>query len=304
MSLLKVFTFSFFLISALGTPISVNYASTKKMKKAKTKKKKKGKKTAQAVSLTVKNENTEVTVRPDTPRKIYYERRFYPHLSEPAKTIGHLNVSYDIFPGSNGATKWYHNALNIGIRDRFQIGTVPLLYVTDENHSFNINMKWNYYRTEVLQFAVGYSYFLNNFKDDFTFLNDQNEVESVSKLYLHYTSFIFNWLPRTSKFSYSFSFNFFNMKTDSQSLNAKINEDDFGTEYFLETSYIISEQFRITGGFGAHRTSPFQFSKSLPIGFGATLTYLRNTRWLNRFSGGLQYIPSTKDLIYLFSFSL
>jgi len=233
-----------------------------------------------------------------------YHKRFYPHMSEAARTIGHFNLSYDIFPGANGYNKWYMNSINVGLSDFFQFGTVPLFYLR-EDAKYNYNLKLNFLRLRQLHLAFGYSKFV--FKLPALHVTERDgSVTKVSAIDVDYVSFIINFLPRYSVLTYALSISTFSLHTDSTRLNQELEKIDYPIEWFFEISHYLTKKFWLTLGYGAQRTDSFKMdSKSLPRGYGATLTWLRpfNIRYLQRVSAGLHYIPQVHRLLALFSLS-
>lgn len=92
---------------------------------------------------------------------------FQSHRAGNPTTVGHLRFNFEPAPGNFSREmddSLFLNTLSIGIGERFEVGTVPLLNLIGQTR--NLTMKYNFYRTEDVSLAVGYSLMRSVFEDN------------------------------------------------------------------------------------------------------------------------------------------
>jgi hypothetical protein len=97
----------------------------------------------------------------DSPKMYVKEVRlfnFQSHRAGNPTTVGHLRFNFEPAPGNTSRSyddNFALSTLSIGIGERFEVGTVPLLSLFGQTP--NLTMKFNFYRTDEISLAVGYS---------------------------------------------------------------------------------------------------------------------------------------------------
>lgn len=248
-----------------------------------------------------KEENVSTEVYPE----------FHSHISLGASTLGPWKVSYKPFPGGYSflSAFLFLNALTLGLGDRFEVGTVPLLYfVRSTGHLFNFSVKWNFYKGEVFQAGVGYSFFAFKIHDlDYIQEADGSRTSNPMITY-SFVPLILNWFPTGWPVRFGLNINIATLYSNSKLLDdelVKINKR-IDIESVLETEFLLSQHWSITQSFTKTRTNSFDVADSpAHFGFGATVHFLRDKdKWFNRVSLGGHYVPAIRQPYLLFSFDI
>jgi hypothetical protein len=66
----------------------------------------------------------------------------------------------------------------------------------------------------------------------------------------------------------------------------------------------VNNTWTVTGGIGESRVNVFELHSPRAFGYGASVSYKRETKWFTRFTGGLHYTPSEDRLGAMVSFDL
>lgn len=83
-------------------------------------------------------------------------RTFTPHLTIDSRTRPIGKVSLQRAPGANINTGMLLSSFVVAVAPRIELGTMPVFY-TDDIHRYNINVKWNFWRDDLIDWAFGYS---------------------------------------------------------------------------------------------------------------------------------------------------
>lgn len=80
-------------------------------------------------------------------------RSFFPHLTYDARALGSWNFAIQQTPGTNLNTTIWLSSLVVGVGERFEIGTVPLLWMTSD-HDMNFSWKAEFWRGSEFTWAI------------------------------------------------------------------------------------------------------------------------------------------------------
>jgi hypothetical protein len=227
--------------------------------------------------------------------------KFHPHITSKASTLKQYKVAFGTLPGLSGYSSISYNSLSFGLIDRLQLGTSPLVYLIDEHH-YNFNLKWNFYRGQKINWALSYSTF--QFKKDqgVTVYKKDGSPTIIDRYSFNALGIIINAFPEADRFRVGFSFSIFDYKTGDEALNKELENVKRPMEMMLDFDAHLIKNLRLTFGIGRTRSGPFDaFKSKLPFGFGTTFTWLKKQGILQPIAIGAHYIPTTKDITPLLS---
>lgn len=205
---------------------------------------------------------------------------FSGHLVVDPNTTGHLKFDYDAAPGMpffvrtmDGA--FLVSAIQLGIGDRFEIGTVPVNYLMESGGSLNRNltMKWNFYRSPLLSVAVGYMLTYTEFKLPQT-LSDGTPAPWPAERWRMYS----NGLTLTSasaltdKLSLGVSASVNIALSNIAMFSTPLRQQLGAVETYSDLSYRVAIPLSLTLGFTRTRAPA---SQQADFGAGATVTWRR-----------------------------
>ena len=217
---------------------------------------------------------------------------YYPHITINSTTLKPGQVSFQTTPGGSITSTFLINSLSVGVLQRLEIGTIPIFYLNNQ-HKYNFNLKWNYYKSKTFRASLGYTRILFDLsKGDFQgFQNPPTEYT------LTYFSFSFNYLFEMINLQIGFTFN----RAASYANNsAFIYTYKAGDEWAFDIGTEVSENYRLSFGVGEHQTEIIPTENNL-FGIGATVTRQKLNNYLSNLGLGLHYIVEDKSFLYLLS---
>ena len=229
---------------------------------------------------------------------------FASHISTPASTIPSWSWAFQIFPGANGMNSMVANSLSLGLFNRLEIGTVPVLYAY-KYHRSNFNIKYNFYKGEKWVWAAGFSTFRFKFPNGFEVTEKDGTVTYVDQFDFNVFGLALNRYFSGTPFSLGCNFNVISFKTKSDVVNKQLENEKFPLEWIVDFATDMNPII-VTIGMGQTRANFFDDAnrRSLPFGMGATVTYLRQSNWFHRLSLGYHHLFTDHKGSVLLSFSI
>lgn len=225
-------------------------------------------------------------------------RAFFPHVSYDARALGAWNFALQQTPGTNLNTTMWLSSLVVGIGERFELGTVPLLWFNPD-HDTNFSLKAEFWRGEEFTWA-----FLNSLMQFHLRLPPDDVFASTQpKIRLESTTLVTTYRPREESWVASF------FGTASQTYIDGVN--DLIRLYTLRTQveHGLDVQFpvggngdQITLGVGRLREAGITAYEGLETRAGFTYTWdLGQEAWLQYPQLGLSLNPGNRNLRWLFN---
>lgn len=219
--------------------------------------------------------------------------RFTSHITAEAWTSQRGSFSLQRAVGANLNTNFLLSSLNYSLLSRLEIGTTPINYFMD-GHKFNLNLKYNFWRTPVYLWSVGYNLTVFRLKDD-------EGVDLGGDLQLNSLQIIFNYFPKWTILKFGMNFNvssadFIDDQNDDNPISLK-SQSEFG----IDLSYPFLNSYAFTLGLGWLRELGFSPFEDRAFGFGPSFRWYRPDKLLSSPTVGVHFVPETGSFAFLVS---
>ena len=228
-----------------------------------------------------------------------YERaRFTPHITAEAVTRPKGKFAVQRAVGANLNTHMLFSSTTYAILNRVEIGTTLMHYFI-ENHRYNFNIKYNFYRGKEFFWSFGYS--LTNYKVDTIGDGSGPPIDEDIELEYMALQLLFNYIPINSRFKFSVNFNILdatlhNWDGDDGELLLGLT-----SELGVDISYSFDEPYDLTFGFGWLREAGMSALEERAFGFGASVRWYRPEKLFSSPTIGVHYTPQNGQIEPLFS---
>lgn len=249
----------------------------------------------EAISLpTLKGSSaTKIPTGPHASKKILseIERSFTPHTTVDCLTRpwGGLNVQRS--PGANMNTTFLMSSLTVAALPRFEIGTSLMLYGS-RDHENNFNAKFNFFRSPVQDWSLGYSriqYGLSNQG----FENPVDMPERM-KFMIQSVQLATNIHPSFTRFQLGVALTQVYSVVDGADW-LKNQTAKSVNEYGVDLLYPVHNLLDLTIGAGAQRSSGMTAWEDVHFGMGSSLAWYRPRSIFSKPSVGFHYTPGKGD---------
>lgn len=221
------------------------------------------------------------------------ELRFTSHITAEAWTGERGSFSLQRAVGANLNTTFLLSSLNYSLLDRLEVGTIPVNYAIDE-HKFNVNLKYNFWRTSTYLWSAGYN--LTVFR-----LIDVDGNDLGADLQLHSFQIILNYFPKWTNLKFGLNYNASSADyVDDNTSNSTILLDT-QSEFGMDISYPIKNKYDVTLGLGWLRELGVSVFEKRAFGFGPSFRWYRPKKLLSSPTLGLHFVPETQDFAILLS---
>ncbi len=228
------------------------------------------------------------------------ERRFTPHISAEAETRDRGKFAFQRAVGANLNTNTLLSAFTYALTDRLEIGTV-LLNFTQEQHIFNFNLKYNFWRRPQFLWSLGFSF--ADFKLDTSELEPQYQNLDL-RVGIGAIQILFNYIPFNSKFKFGVNYNVINTSISGFENEESIeiaNKAEFG----LDVSYAFEDRpVDLTIGAGWLRQIGFSAVEEVEFGFGSSVRLYLPEMFFSSPTTGFHYSPKSGSVEFLVSSSI
>ncbi len=219
---------------------------------------------------------------------------FTPHITIEALTKKQWSLSLNKFPGANLNTSFLLSSISISVHDRLEIGTAPAFYFVD-NHKYNINLKYNFYRGRQFQWALGLSQVKYRLED-----NDfPNADFTINNLIL-----AVNYHPSFLRLKFGIFYGVVSQRLEKVDALTQALSYNSKREFGIDISYPFKNNIDVTLGFGRIRDSGVNADEPVNFGFGPSVRFYRKNSFFSTPTAGLHYTPETKEFQYLLSSSI
>lgn len=228
-------------------------------------------------------------------------RRFTPHVTSDARTRDWGKMAFQRSPGANINTTFLLSALTVTALPRFEIGTTPALY-SEESHDYNLVAKLQMWRDENTDVALG----IANSRFRFSSLLLTNQLPHPSEITLEIDSIqvTTNFRPKRSStwLSLMVGRTFSMLRGDALGGKAgELRTLRYADEYALDVSHPLNDRFDLSVGCGLLRPFGLSAYEETAFGFGSTVAWYRPRQFFSKPSLGLNLVPSTQQVQFLFS---
>lgn len=228
--------------------------------------------------------------------QIEEEPRFTPHISTEAWTGPKGNFSLQRIGGANLNTTFLLSSLTYAVSDRVEIGTSLINYFVDD-HVWNIQIKYNFWRSKHFNWALGFSNASYKFRDESGASNTEVTVD------LGGLQFVLNYFPDFTKLRFGLTITQLTdtaRNADSNDKLSEINTQELG----VDISYPFKEDMDLTLGFGWLRDQGISSDEDRNFGFGLSYRLYVPGFIFSTPTVGIHYTPETDDVNFLISSSL
>ena len=214
-------------------------------------------------------------------------RTFTPHLTIDSRTRPIGKVSLQRAPGANINTGMLLSSFVVAVAPRIELGTMPVFY-TDDIHRYNINVKWNFWRDDLIDWAFGYSLF------DSRLTRDESDIEQGRNLSLKNSAsqISFNFHPQWTRFSLSAAYTVALTKITGDEALAPYATRQV-SDFACDLSYPVGRRVDLTVGGGTIRELGFTAYEDRKFGFGPSTGIYFPQGFVSKLTIGGHYIPST-----------
>ncbi len=232
-------------------------------------------------------------------------RDFHSHLSQNARTLGPGKWSYQPYPASSSANSFFANSISVGIGQRFEIGTVPVYWMSNspDRLTQNANFKYNFYRSEQHGFSLAYSVLYFKYKFLLSY-GIPSEIHTEDKMQDFGFLYTYHYSPDVS-LSFNYFIHHFSAKFDPGiGVTDEVNEN-LQPDIMIDVETRLSPRFFITAGVAL---APLDGSNTLISvtnywGAGATITWVRPAKFFSAPSLGAHYVPENQKTRIMLSSS-
>ncbi len=239
-------------------------------------------------SFSIANETTPTTVN------------FTPHISFNATTRPQWSLSLGRSAGANLNTNFLLSALTFSVLDRLEVGTVVAFY-GQSSHKYNWNVKYNFYRGDEVQWAIGYSHV--RFKVDNVGLSPSLQNKDL-EFGISSILIATNYKPSFVGLKLGVFYNTITQKLENADALTEIYSYEAKHEFGIDISHPYKKNIDITIGAGWLRDSGLSANEEVNFGFGPSVRYYRPKKLFSSPTVGLHYTPDTNKFQYLFSTSI
>lgn len=193
------------------------------------------------------------------------------------KTLSSGTFSIGKAPLGNLNSSIFTSSINVGLFDRFEIGTAPIFY-SYETHKRNYNFKILVFDGEYLDWSLsGGEIILNHF--------DQIETSNVTTE-MHLAQLAVNINIPDSRYKVGMSTAQSCGTVVSNYQNQEIKISKCTNEFGIDLQYEIQDNLWLTLGRGRMRETGITPFENVTEGFGAAITIFRKSKFLSRPSLG------------------
>lgn len=222
-----------------------------------------------------------------------HQRRFYPHITSDASTVGPWKIALKNQPGTNVSGQFFLSALTLGLGSRFEVATIPLLYTSPDSRG-NWLVKWNLLKGARWDVAIGLQQATFNIplsKTDHPLAGHK----VPDRFYLNSAHFALTTPAKDYEWAYGFNFNSVSSYANG---SAYVYSYRGHSEWLADVSPPAIERWRLSAGASHSAIEPYQ--DQTYRGYGLSATLLNRWKWFLRPSIGVHFIPQTGDWKYLF----
>ncbi|WP_413287650.1 hypothetical protein [Bdellovibrio sp. HCB337] len=223
-----------------------------------------------------------------------FKHSFTPHSTVSARTGEWGSVALQRTPGTNRKTSALMSSLTAVVIPRLEIGTALLLH-TSPYHNSNFNVKVNFFRSDLMNWALSYSNILWRppyYDTGTSIIYEKLKIESLS--------LVTNIQPEGSLWSYGVSTTFSSTYVEVEGLPFKFTEEA-QPEYNLDISYEWSGREDITLGLGMLRDQGLTAFEKTRFGFGVSYALYRPQKLFSKPTVGLHYTPDVGSFLWSFA---
>ncbi|MCO5114643.1 MAG: hypothetical protein M9899_10790 [Bdellovibrionaceae bacterium] len=231
--------------------------------------------------------------------KTSYERaRFTPHITAEAVTRPKGKFAVQRAVGANLKTHALFSSTTYAVLNRIEIGTI-LTYYFLENHRYNFNIKYNFYRGKEFFWSLGYS--LTNYKVET--VDDGSSTSTYEGVDLEFMAlqFLFNYIPQHSRFKFAANLNILDAILHNWDGTDRKMLLGLTSELGVDISYSFDEPYDLTFGFGWLREAGMSALEERAFGFGASVRWYRPEKLFSSPTIGVHYTPQNGQIEPLFS---
>jgi hypothetical protein len=229
------------------------------------------------------------------PEKAETRLIFNPLVSVSARTLPPGRVGFQKAGGANVNSSMLTNALSVGLLSRFEMGVVPMFYITAPG-STNFTGKVNLYKGEEVDWAFSFSQ--TNFKSE---IKEKDKVVESPDLVLKSFQLGMNFHPDSQDFIVSPFLTNVCGYLDSTLSSTYVKSLKCELEWGLDYQWRLKEKEWLTFAYGHLRDSGLSPYESMSSGAGVAWSQFRPSEILSRPSIGIYYAPKNGEVLYLVS---
>jgi hypothetical protein len=219
---------------------------------------------------------------------------FHPVTTVKARTIQKGTLALGRAPLGNINSTFLANSLNYGVFSRFEIGTSPMFYISEE-HKYNYLLKLNFWKSEWMDWSLIAAE--NVFRTRIEHSNGQVERPDLK---LSATQLALNIHPPDSKIALGTFVTQACGYLDSNNIYVKSLSLECRYELGGDIQYETKDDQWLTLGVANMREAGISPFEDVVTGYGAAYTWFIPEKVFSRPTVGIYYTPSG-DIQYLFT---